>query len=149
MSIVTALASLGPWNWLILAVALFALETVLPGVHLLWFGIAAILTGFIGLALGFDWPWQVALFALLSVATMFLARRFSGSSVATSDIPGLNQPGNEFVGRIVPVEEAIRGGRGKVRVGDTIWIAQGPEAPAGSRVRVKGTAGTALIVERE
>lgn len=139
----------GAWNWLILAVLLFALEAVIPGIHLLWFGVAAILTGFLGLALGLDWPWQVALFALLSVVMMFVVRRYAGSSVTASDIPGLNQRGSEYVGRIVPVEDAIRGGRGKVRVGDTVWLAEGPEVPAGARVRIKGTSGTVLLVEHE
>lgn len=143
------LAGFGAWNWLFLAVTLFALEAIVPGVHLLWFGVAAILTGFVSLALEFTWPWQVGLFALLSVATMFLTRHYVGAGVGPSDIPGLNQRGSEYVGRVVPVEEPIRGGRGKVRVGDTVWIAEGPEAPTGSRVRVKGMSGTVLLVERE
>lgn len=143
------LASFGAWTWLVLAVLLFGLEMFIPGAHLLWFGLAAIVTGFISLGLGFTWPWQVALFAVLSVLSMFIARRFASAEVTASDVPGLNQRGSEYVGRVFPVEEAIRGGRGKVRVGDTVWIAEGPEAPAGSRVRVKGTSGTVLVVERE
>lgn len=149
MSLLNTLASFGPWNWLILAVVLFALEAVFPGVHLLWFGVAAILAGFFGLGLGLTWPWQVALFAVLSVVMMFVARRFAGAAVTQSDIPGLNQRGSEYIGRVVPVEDAIRGGRGKVRIGDTVWLAEGPESPTGSRVRVKGTSGTVLLVERE
>lgn len=149
MSLVQTFTSLGPWNWLFLAVALFALEAVIPGVHLLWFGVAAILTGFIGLALGLAWSWQVGVFALLSVATMFVARHYAGAQSAHSDLPGLNQRGAEYIGRVVLVEDPIRSGRGKVRVGDTVWIAEGPEAPVGSRVRIKGTSGTVLIVERE
>ena len=34
--------NLGAWNWFIVAVALFALESVVPGVHFVWFGIAAV-----------------------------------------------------------------------------------------------------------
>ena len=33
----------GIWNWLILAVVLFTLETFVPGVHFLWFGLAAVI----------------------------------------------------------------------------------------------------------
>lgn len=146
-SLINTLASLGPWNWLILGVLLFALETVLPGVHLLWFGVAAMLTGLFGLVTGLGWQWQAVAFAILAVMTMFAARRFAGAHSAVSDLPGLNQRGSEYVGRIVVVEEPIRGGRGKVRVGDTLWIAEGPEVPAGARVRVTGTSGTVLLVE--
>lgn len=142
------LLSLGAWCWLILAVVLFALETVIPGAHLLWFGLAAIGTGLLGLLTGMPWQWQLVTFAILSVAAMLLARRYVVTG-AKSDIPGLNQPGTQYIGRIVNVEEAIRGGRGKVRVGDSLWIAEGPEQPAGTRVRIKGVNGTVLLVERE
>ncbi len=142
------LLSLGAWCWLILAVVLFALETIIPGAHLLWFGLAAIGTGLFGLLTGMPWQWQLVTFAILSVAAMLQARRYAVTG-ARSDIPGLNQPGTQYMGRIVTVEEAIRGGRGKVRVGDTLWIAEGPEQPAGSRVRIKGVNGTVLLVERE
>ena len=37
--------NLGAWNWFIVAVALFALESVVPGVHFVWFGIAAVIVG--------------------------------------------------------------------------------------------------------
>ena len=54
------LASLGAWNWLILAVVLLCLEVVTPGVSFLWFGLAAVVVGVLALALGFAWPWQEA-----------------------------------------------------------------------------------------
>ena len=34
----------GPWNWFFLVVALFLLDTVVPGVHFLWFRMAAVAT---------------------------------------------------------------------------------------------------------
>ena len=39
------LASLGPWNWMILAATLLVLEMLAPGIFLMWFGFAAALTG--------------------------------------------------------------------------------------------------------
>lgn len=140
---------LGPWNWLVLAAMLFALEMVVPGVHFLWFGTAAVLVGILALATGLSWQWQLVAFAVLSVLTVFMARRYSGSEIAKSDAPDLNLRGSEYIGRVVAVEEAIRGGRGKVRVGDTLWLAEGPESPSGSRVRIKGVSGTVLVVDRE
>ena len=46
------------------------------------------------------------------------------------------------------VEQAIQNGRGKVRVGDTLWQAEGMDAPAGARVKVTATNGNVLVVER-
>jgi hypothetical protein len=149
MSLVQMLAGLGAWNWLLAAVALFALEAVVPGVHFVWFGVAAILVALLALTTGLVWQWQLIAFAVLAVVTVFVARRYARSDLAPSDTPDLNVRGQQYVGRVVTVEEAIRGGRGKVRVGDTLWQAEGAELPAGTRVKVTGARDTVLIVARE
>lgn len=139
--------SLGPWNWFIVGAALFVLETIVPGVHFLWFGLAAVIVGILALALGIALPWQLIAFALLAVATVFLVRRYARSDSAVSDTPDLNVRGAQYLGRIVTVEQPIVSGRGKVRVGDTLWHAQGEDATAGTKVKVVGVNGTALVVE--
>lgn len=145
-SLTEFLWSLGAWNWVILAVLLFILETIIPGVHFLWFGLAAVVIA--GIAFGFDmsWQWQVVLFALVSMATVFLVRRYTAPQHEPSDEPDLNVRSAQYVGRIVTVEDAIQGGRGRVRVGDTVWSAQGPDLPKGASVKVTGTNGTVLVV---
>lgn len=149
MSLLNAIAGLGAWNWFILAVILFGLETVVPGVHFVWFGVAAVIVGLLALGIDFAWQWQLIAFALISVATVFWVRRYARSDVALSDQPDLNMRGAQYIGRVVPVEEAIKGGRGKVRIGDTVWQAEGADAAAGTRVRIRSTNGTVLVVERE
>ena len=139
--------SLGAWNWFIVAVALFAFETVVPGVHFIWFGLAAVIVGALGLAIDIPWEWQLITFAIISCITVFFARRFAGPDMASSDEPELNLRAAQYVGRVVTVEEPIAGGRGKVRVGDTVWSAQGSDAPQGTRVKVTGARGTVLLVE--
>jgi membrane protein implicated in regulation of membrane protease activity len=139
--------NLGAWNWFIVAVALFALESVIPGVHFVWFGVAAVLVGALGLTLDIAWEWQLITFAIISCITVFFARRYAAPDVAHSDEPDLNARAVQYVGRVVTVEQAIADGRGKVRVGDTVWNAQGSDAPQGARVRITGTNGTCLIVE--
>jgi membrane protein implicated in regulation of membrane protease activity len=141
------LAGLGAWNWLVLAVILMLLETVVPGVHFVWFGTAAVVVGLLAVATGMIWQWQLILFAVVSVLTVFAVRRFARSDAQPSDMPNLNVRGAQYVGRVVVVEEDIRGGRGKVRVGDTIWQAEGKDMPAGSRVKVTGAKGTVLLVD--
>jgi membrane protein implicated in regulation of membrane protease activity len=139
--------NLGAWNWFIVAVALFALESVVPGVHFVWFGVAAVIVGALGLTLDIAWEWQLITFAIISCITVFFARRYAAPDVAHSDEPDLNARAVQYVGRVVTVEQAIADGRGKVRVGDTVWNAQGSDAPQGARVRITGTNGTCLLVE--
>ncbi|MEO8420907.1 MAG: NfeD family protein [Hyphomicrobium sp.] len=139
--------SLGAWNWFIVAVALFALESVVPGVHFVWFGVAAVIVGALGLTVDIAWEWQLITFAIISCITVFFARRYASPEMATSDQPELNLRAEQYVGRVVTVEQAIADGRGKVRVGDTVWNAQGSDAPQGARVKITGTNGTCLLVE--
>jgi membrane protein implicated in regulation of membrane protease activity len=144
----TFFAGLGLWNWLILAVCLFILETMVPGVHFLWFGMAAVVVGILAVLTGMPWQLQIVAFGVLSVAAVFLVRRYLGSNVAKTDLPDLNERGRQYIGRSLVVEDAIQNGRGKVRVGDTVWQAKGPDTPAGARVTVTGAEGTILVVER-
>ncbi len=147
MRLTDFLWSLGSWNWFIVAVVLFVLETVVPGVHFIWFGLAAAIVGLLGLLVDISWEWQLITFAIISCITVFLARRFAAPDVTRSDEPDLNVRAAQYVGRVVTVEEPIAGGRGKVRVGDTVWPAQGSDAPQGARVKITGTSGTVLLVE--
>lgn len=141
------LYNLGEWNWFIVGAALLVLETVVPGVHFVWFGLAAIIVGVVALASGIAWYWQLIMFALVAVATVFVVRRFVDPAKEKSDEPHLNVRGSQYIGRVLVVAEDIRQGRGKVRVGDTVWHAEGEDVGAGQRVKVVGVNGTALVVE--
>ena len=48
---------------------------------------------------------------------------------------------------MVTVETAIENNKGRVRVGDGVWNARGPDAPAGASVRIVAADGTVLTVE--
>jgi membrane protein implicated in regulation of membrane protease activity len=137
----------GPWNWFFLVVVLFLLDTIVPGVHFLWFRIAAVGAGVLSLATGIAWQWQIVAFGVFSVAAALWVRRFAQPDVMKSDMPDLNARGRQYIGRSLMVEEAIECGRGKVRVGDTLWPAEGPDAPVGASVTVTGARGTALMVD--
>ncbi len=149
MQVITDLISqFGAWLWFTVAVVLIVLETIVPGIHFLWFGLAAAVIGVLALLMPISIAWQLVLFALISVATVFWVRRYSHADVAKTDEPQLNIRGAQYIGRKVVVEDAIRNGRGKVRVGDTIWGAEGEDAPQGSEVEVTGVNGTVLVVTR-
>ncbi len=138
---------LGTWNWFFLGIILFVLETLLPGVYLLWFGLAAFIVGVIALGVDFSWQFQVIAFGVISMMTVLWVRRFARPDMAASDQPDLNIRGQQYIGRIVSVESAIEGGRGRVRVGDSVWSAEGPDMPIGSQARVVSVHGTVLKIE--
>jgi hypothetical protein len=140
------LMGLGAWNWFIVAAAMGLLETIIPGVHFMWFGIAAIVMGALVLMLPMPIAAQLIVFALISLAMILVARRYWAPQSLKTDAPDLNERGQQYVGRIVTVVEPIARGRGKVKVGDTVWTAQGPDMPEGATAKVTGVDGTVLIV---
>jgi inner membrane protein len=142
-----ALVGLGVWNWFILGGVLLALEIIAPGTFMLWLGLSAIAVGLISLVI--VWPWQAQLvaFAVLSIASIVLWRRFGGKADEVRTQPFLNRRAEGFVGRVFTLERPIVDGAGAVRIGDTMWQVRGPDAPAGSRVKVSDADGPVLIVE--
>jgi membrane protein implicated in regulation of membrane protease activity len=152
-ALIALFADLGPWNWVIAGVVLMAFETVIPGVQLLWFGISAVIVGLLVFALNsggaelLSFPWQLVLFAVISVATVFGVRRFANLQGVESEDRDLNQRSAQYFGRVVVVEDPIAGGRGRVRVDDTLWLASGADAPKGARVRITGAHGIVFTVE--
>ena len=145
-SVTDLLLKLGTWTWFIVAVAMLLLETVIPGVHFMWFGLAALIIGAVVLVVPMPLAVQLVAFAVLSLAAILVVRRLWGSATLATDEPDLNDRGHSYIGRMVAVEEPISGGRGKVRVGDTVWTAEGPDTPSGATVKVTGVNGTVLVV---
>jgi inner membrane protein len=92
--------------------------------------------------------WTLALGGVLLIADVLIDFVWAHPSVLPTDQPNLNRRGEQLVGLVVRVEEAIEHGRGKVRVGDTLWSVEGPDAPAGAQVRIVSAHGTLLCVER-
>jgi len=146
-SLTDYLTSLGPWNWIILSVLLFVLEMIVPGVHFVWFGMAATVVGVLALSIGIPWQLQLVLFGIIAMAMVFFVRRFATPGAAPSDQPDLNMRANYYIGRTVVVADPITNGRGRVKVGDSLWMAEGPDLPVGTRAKVVGANGTALVVE--
>lgn len=140
------LSQLGNWNWFIAGGLLLALEVMVPGTFMLWLGLAAIATGVIGWIVSMSWQIQIVLFAILSVISVLLGRRFYPTAVTETDKPFLNRRADAFVGRTFTLDEPIVSGTGRVRVDDTTWRVTGPDCPAGTKVRVERADGASLIV---
>ncbi|MBK6297725.1 MAG: NfeD family protein [Sphingomonadales bacterium] len=135
------------WFWLVAGVVLAIAEILVPGFFMIWLAAAAIATGLIAMLLPIAMPLQILLFAVLAVAAVYAGRRWFALNPIESSDPKLNDRGARLVGETVTVVEAISNGRGRVKVGDGVWIAKGPDAAVGANVRVTGSDGSTLLVE--
>ncbi len=143
------LRNLAPWHWALLGIVLVILEILAPGIYLLWLGIAAGLVGaLLWLFPELGWQAQFIAFAILSIASVALGRAWLARNPSPTDEPTLNRRGEQYIGRVVTLEEPIVNGLGKIRLDDTTWKIEGPDCEAGSRVRITGTEGVVLRVEK-
>jgi membrane protein implicated in regulation of membrane protease activity len=135
------------WLWFAAAAILGILEIFLPGIFLVWIAAAAGITGLAVVFLPLTLAFQLGLFALLAIASVYAGRLYYQRNPVASTDPKLNERASRLIGQIVTVETAIENGKGRVRVGDGVWNARGADAPAGSQVRIVTSDGTCLNVE--
>lgn len=93
------------------------------------------------------WLWLMAGGLFLIVIDVIVDFAWADPAVSRSDTPHLNARAAQIVGRIVVLVEPIEAGLGKIRCDDTLWQVEGPDLPAGARVRVTGAKGMRLAVE--
>ncbi len=135
------------WLWTIGGVLLLAAEIIVPGVFLVWIGIAAVVTGIFALLFGIGLAGQLGLFALYSVLAVMVGRRAYAVKGVEHVDPSLNNPSVRLIGRRVIVVQKVDEDEGRVRVGDSEWSARGGPAEPGERVLITGVEGNCLIVE--
>ncbi len=136
------------YGWWLLALLLIGAEILAPGFFMLWIGVAAAVMGAIVLVMpDMSFPVQVVVFVVLSLASCFLYWKFiRHARDALTDQPLLNRRAEQYVGRRYVLDSAIVNGHGKARVGDSLWMVEGPELPAGSPIEVVSVDGTTLVV---
>ena len=137
-----------PWHWFILTCVFLIIEVLVPLAFFLWLAGAAVATGLISLLFpAMSWQVELAIFSLCCFASIIGWIRFRPKAFAASDQPHLSQRNEQYLNQTVVVCEAIENGVGKVKVNDSIWKAQGPDAPVGQKVVVKRVEGSLFHVE--
>ncbi len=132
-------------TWIAAGLILLLAELVVPGVFLMWIGLAAIGTGgAVALGLG-SFGLQVTCFAVLSAASIAIGLRLRRPPERR-----INMPESGLVGRTVHAL-AFDGREGRVRLGDSDWPARlvhgaAPPAPD-TRLRVVAVIGVVLVVQ--
>ncbi|HEV2567690.1 NfeD family protein [Sphingomonas sp.] len=136
------------WYWMIVAVVLGAAEILVPGVFLIWIAAAAAITALVTLVAGPPVALQFTIFAGLALIATWAGRKWYVSRPVPSADPLLNDRAARLVGETVELTSPIVNGRGRARVGDSEWNVRGPDAPAGTCLRVIGIEDGALVVRQ-
>lgn len=134
--------------WLAIGLALGAAEILVPGVFLIWMAGAALIVGLLTAMLPIGIPLQIVIFAVLAIIAVFLGRNYLKAHPIEDADPLMNKRGARMVGEVALVVQPIEAGSGRVRLGDSEWIARGGDIAAGERVRVTGNEGSILLVEK-
>ena len=135
-------------GWAAAALLLFAAEALAPGAFMLWMGCAAVVV-FVGVLVlpGTSLLLQIVVFVLLSFVSVQVYRGCFRQRDRVSDRPLLNRRAEQLVGRVVILDQPIRGGQGRAKIDDAFWVVTGPELPAGTAVRVIAVDGMTLNVQ--
>nr|WP_206378639.1 NfeD family protein [Sphingomonas paucimobilis] len=128
--------------------ALGIAELFVPGVFLIFLAIAAGVTALTVWAIP-ELPavLQLVEFAVWSVVCVVIGRCWYRDFPVDSDAPVLNEPARRLRGQVVTVTTPIISGEGRARLGDGEWPVRGPDAGAGTRLRVAHVENGVLLVE--
>jgi membrane protein implicated in regulation of membrane protease activity len=138
------------WAWVVAAGILALAEMALPGSYLMWIALGAAVTALAAALTGMAMEGQLAVLAIATAASClggYFVYRGLESDRDGRAAP--NAPQRSMIGARGTVCQTIANGRGKVRVGDTVWLADGPDLAEGTPVIVTGVRGTRLDVTEQ
>lgn len=136
------------WAWIALGAAILAVEVATGSGWLLWPAAAAAVVGAVTWFAGLSLPVSMLLFALLTMVTTLLARRYLPRSL-TDHGHDINDNVGRLVGHHGRAVAAFDGRAGRVFIDGKEWAAELAEdaaLEAGARVEVVGVHGSRLRV---
>jgi len=136
------------WHWFALAAFLGIVDVILGANFLfIWCGLVAVLVGILKWIIPLmRWEYQLLLFGLGVLASLLAWRQYLSQACQTQT--SLNRRMQQYIGQQFLLKEPISNGRGKIKIGDTLWQVQGDAMPKGTAVVVTGVAGIAFTVEK-
>ncbi|MBO6281761.1 MAG: NfeD family protein [Alphaproteobacteria bacterium] len=138
-------------NWLIVGLVLSALELVVPGVYLIWFGFAgfamSILMCFTSMAVTTQLIWFALFSAVFAVIGWFAYRVIMKKTETPKEYRNLNNSAEQHVGSIVTIAQDVEDNNTKVKIGDTFWLAYS-EKPLkkGDTAKVTGVKDSLILI---
>ncbi len=152
-TVIGMLEGLTLWHWIGLGVTLLTLEVATGTFDLLWVALGAFITAIFVLIVPAPiggWQGQLVFFGVSALAFVVAGRTvFKGLRRAPASHPNLNARTAGMIGQGGEATTMFDQRSGKVRVGDTVWLAkQSDDAiiSEGDRIVVTGADGTTLLV---
>lgn len=148
MSALASFYALHPfWVWFAVAAIFLAVEVGTGTGWLLWPAASAVLVGVLALVAPIGLSVEIALFAVLTILTTYLSRRFLQPALE-GKAPDLNDPLMRLIGRDGQVLSTFENGLGRVFVDGKEWQARldGAAPISGQRIQVLGIDGAILTV---
>ena len=133
--------------WAVVAVVCLILELSSGDFFIICFSIGAVFAA-IGAAVGLSVYWQLFVFALFSLLSIFFVRPVALRYLHKNE-PNRASNADALIGRTGRVTEAIKtDGNGYVQIDGDLWKAvSSTDIPAGTSVRVIGRKSTIITVE--
>lgn len=136
--------------WIIAGILMLALEFVVPGLIIFFFGAGAILTGIICMFIDIPIGVQFLIFGVSSVVSLVMLRKkFSASFQGKPGSSENNEDFDEELGKVCVVTEKISSVGGKVEFRGTPWKAVADEEiEQGSNVEIIRKENITLTVKK-
>ena len=138
-----------PWSiWAIMGAFIGITELHAPGAYLIWVALGAAITAAVEAIYGLSATGQIETFIIACLASCCLGY-FVYRTIGRREPRGraeINRRDRAMVGEAGVVCDAFVNGYGKVRIGDTVWLAEGPDVPVNTPVQVLSVRGSRLIV---
>lgn len=138
---------MNPWFWAIGSILVAIAEMHSPGSYLVWIALGGLITLLLSFVFDLSLTIQLGVFGLSSVGAciigFFVYQRLGTLSVVASH---RNRRDLDLIGAKGIVDEAFANGSGKVRLGDSVWLAAGPNLTKETPVIVTEVRGTVLVV---
>ena len=135
--------SINDWHWLVLGFSLIIFELFIWSVYFLWLGVVAITIAIlINLYPGFAPSHQLLSFVIVSALAVFVSKKVL--PVKTMD-DKLEKSAKKHIGKIANVVE-VNSEIATIKIGKSLWQAQGCEMQTGQNVEVIDAEGLILVV---
>lgn len=136
--------------WLLLGFILLTLEVFIPGVFVMWWGLAAVVVaGIVALFPQMPVGGQIAIFAILTIVVSLLWWKYQHRKDRQDDRQSeLNQRDHAMIGKEGVIMEILDNGVLRGKFGDTTWRVVGAGLNVGDRVKVVAVDGITLFVAK-